>query len=153
MKKISIISLTKGLLTPDRKAKLKLLTEKELQDYIIVRLKKANIYFKKIESVGVMTINRTLRPNSNKGMSDIILYIANKVVNIEVKPLKGSLSIEQIKFLQETEINCSNVLSVIVASCEGFDLLFNDLTSHTVITAKEAYKADYFGKNLNIYLK
>jgi hypothetical protein len=152
MRKVSMISLLKSLLTQDRKAKLKLINEKELQSYIIARLKKNRIYYKKIESVGVMTLQGKLRPNANKGMSDIIAYINTKVVNIEVKPLRGSLSYEQIEFLQQTEMHCSNVLSVVVSSFEGFDKLYHDLSNSFVIELTNAYKIDYNSHYINIYV-
>jgi len=152
MKKTSMISLLKSLLTPDEKAEHKLVTEKEVQDYVICRLKKSLFFHKKIESVGVMTSQGRLRPNSNKGMSDIILYIGTKVVNIEIKPLKGSLTYEQIVYLQRSALHCSNVLSVVVASKKGFDKLFDNLTDTKIPNIKDARKVPCYNHEINIYI-
>lgn len=152
MKKTSMISILKEVLTPDEKSKLKLVTEKEVQDYAISRLKKSLFFYKKIESVGVMSKDGRLRPNSNKGMSDIILYIGTKVVNIEIKPLKGSLTYEQIVYLQKSALHCSNVLSVIVASTQGFDKLFDNLTDTKIPNIKNARKIACYNHELNIYI-
>jgi len=85
-------------------------------------------------------------------MSDIILFIGTKVVNIEIKPLKSSLSYEQIKYLQTSALHCSNVLSVIVASTQGFDKLFDNLTDTKIPNIKDARKIACYNHELNIYI-
>jgi hypothetical protein len=96
--------------------------ESDIQTQLIKFLKEQKYIYYKIESVGVPTQNQSLRSNSHKGFSDLMIVTPFMNYFVEIKALNGSLTAHQKKFLITTQTEHNTC--VVASSLAGLqDLL------------------------------